>query len=67
MKRGTPFDPFLLKCPQCRKHFARLADLNLHLRNKHEARYAVMLPTRATDVARPVPRVKRGGPRRPPF
>lgn len=67
MRVGRRWNPKILKCPECRNHYVRLKDLNLHLLRRHGATYCVALPATATGAATPVPRSKRGVLRRHKF
>jgi len=53
LRQAKRFNDRILACPQCRRRFRRLRDLNVHLLRRHEAHYAVELPTTAAGVARP--------------
>jgi len=53
LRQARKFNERILACPQCRRRFRRLRDLNAHLLRRHEAHYAVELPTTPTGVARP--------------
>lgn len=51
--RARPFNDKVLACPECRRRFARLRDLNIHLRRRHGADYAVSLPKSPGERAAP--------------
>lgn len=58
IREARRFNARILGCPECRRRFIRLKDLNLHLLVRHEADYIVRLPRTATA---PAHACKRGG------